>query len=134
MTRTPTPAELTAIRTGYTALRESQSPTSNIVEQVVFALGTAELLRAVCPPPRPMIVHPPALALTNREHEVVLCAAIGLSVETTAARLAIAEDTVRTHRAHALAKVGARTMAQAVARSICLGLLTMAQIKAGGRP
>jgi hypothetical protein len=44
MTHSPTPAERLAIRTGYAALLNSSSPTSSIVEQVVFALGSAGLL------------------------------------------------------------------------------------------
>ncbi len=44
MSVSPTPAELTAIRTGYAALAASNSPTSNVVETIVFALGAAKLL------------------------------------------------------------------------------------------
>ncbi|MHC3392052.1 hypothetical protein ACLQ2E_21695 [Streptomyces lavendulocolor] len=44
MTHSPTPAERLAIRTGYAALLNSSSPTSSIVEQIVFALGSAGLL------------------------------------------------------------------------------------------
>jgi endogenous inhibitor of DNA gyrase (YacG/DUF329 family) len=44
MTHSPTPAERLAIRTGNAALLRSASPTSHIVETVVFALGAAGLL------------------------------------------------------------------------------------------
>jgi hypothetical protein len=44
MTHSPTSAERLAIRTGNAALLNSASPTSHIVEQVVFALGAAGLL------------------------------------------------------------------------------------------
>lgn len=40
----PTPAERTAIKTAYAALRNSKSPTSYIVEQAVYALGAAQQL------------------------------------------------------------------------------------------
>lgn len=40
----PTPAERAAIKTGYAALLASKSPTSYIVEQVVYALGAVQLL------------------------------------------------------------------------------------------
>jgi hypothetical protein len=40
----PTPVERTAIRTGYAALHSASSPNSEVVEQIVFALGAAGLL------------------------------------------------------------------------------------------
>ncbi|MFI6639988.1 hypothetical protein [Streptomyces sp. NPDC050504] len=67
MTRTPTPVERQAIRTGYAALHESQSPNSEIVEQVVYALGAADLLRAVAAPavPSPLPVVAPQRVMTT---------------------------------------------------------------------
>jgi hypothetical protein len=40
----PTPVERTAIRTAYAALHSADSPNSEVVEQIVFALGAAGLL------------------------------------------------------------------------------------------
>ena len=41
MTNSPTPAERDAIREGYSALIREKSPTSHIVETIVFAFGRA---------------------------------------------------------------------------------------------
>jgi len=46
MTHSPTPAELLAIRTGNAALLNSPDSTCDIVSTIVFALGSACLLRS----------------------------------------------------------------------------------------
>ncbi len=44
MTHSPTPAERMALRVGHAALAMSANPCSDIVSQVVVALGSAQLL------------------------------------------------------------------------------------------
>lgn len=61
--------------------------------------------------------------LSRRELEVVQYAARGLSAPATAHALHRALETVRHHRKSAMAKLEARTMTQAVARALSLGLL-----------
>jgi len=56
--------------------------------------------------------------LTSREAEVVRCAASDLGVQETAECLCIGRETVKTHRAHAMAKLSCVTMAGAVAKFV----------------
>ena len=79
----------------------------------------AELLRlAEVAATRPPAVTPASsdLGLTPREREVLALLADGLSTRAAAARLGISPATVRNHVQHALAKLGVRTRAAAVAR------------------
>jgi DNA-binding CsgD family transcriptional regulator len=57
-------------------------------------------------------------ALTEREREVLVLIAIGASSESAAAELGVAGETVRTHVANAMAKLGAHTRAQAIALAL----------------
>lgn len=61
--------------------------------------------------------------LTAREKEVLFLVASGLEGKEIARELVVAHDTVRTHVAHALAKLGARSRAQAVAIAVRQGLI-----------
>ena len=56
-----------------------------------------------------------SIKLTQREAEVVRCAAEDLTIKETALRLFIGAETVKTHRRTALHKLGCHTMAGAVA-------------------
>jgi len=58
---------------------------------------------------------PKSNKLTSREAEVLRCAASDLGVQETAECLCIGRETAKTHRAHAMAKLGCVTMAGAVA-------------------
>ncbi len=60
--------------------------------------------------------------LSGRETEVVKLLAMGLSGPEVAEELRIAHNTVRTHTRNAMSKVGARSRAQLVAKSLGDGL------------
>ena len=61
--------------------------------------------------------------LTPRESEILSLVASGLESKEIARELFLSHDTVRTHVAHALAKLGARSRAQAVASAVRRGLI-----------
>jgi DNA-binding NarL/FixJ family response regulator len=61
--------------------------------------------------------------LTPRESEILSLVASGLESKEIARELFLSHDTVRTHVAHALAKLGARSRAQAVAIAVRRGLI-----------
>jgi DNA-binding CsgD family transcriptional regulator len=65
----------------------------------------------------------PPSPLTLREKEILVLVADGLESPEIARRLYLSPETVRTHVAHALQKVGARTRAGAVAKAVRSGLI-----------
>ncbi|MDQ3576889.1 MAG: response regulator transcription factor [Actinomycetota bacterium] len=74
---------------------------------------------------RPATVSPERLhGLTEREHEVLVCIARGLSNRELAQRLVIADNTVKTHVKRILTKLGARDRAQAIVIAYESGLMS----------
>jgi len=68
-------------------------------------------------------------ALTEREREVLLLLAQGYSNQEIGRDLQIAEDTVKTHVKHILAKLGVQSRTQAVLGAMRLGLVSSEQGK-----
>jgi NarL family two-component system response regulator LiaR len=64
-------------------------------------------------------------ALTGRESEVLRLLARGLSNKEIARDLHVSEDTVKTHVAHILAKLGVQSRTQAVLAAMRLGLVSL---------
>ena len=70
--------------------------------------------------------------LTPREIEVLAIAATGLQIHEIARRLFVSRETVKSHLAHAYAKLGARNRADAVARALQAGLIEL--VPGDGQP
>lgn len=68
------------------------------------------------------VVEEPAL-LSDREQEVLVCLAEGLTTMQIAARLFISENTVKTHIRHILDKLESSNRTEAVGKATQLGLL-----------
>jgi DNA-binding NarL/FixJ family response regulator len=63
--------------------------------------------------------------LTSREREILELIAEGANNRVVAARLAISRHTVKFHVASILAKLGARSRTEAVARAVRAGVLAV---------
>jgi DNA-binding NarL/FixJ family response regulator len=122
-----------AIRAGASGFLLKDAPPADLIAAVeVVARGDALLAPSVT---RRMIEHfvrdptarggrTPLPHLTERETEVLVQVARGLSNAEIAAELVIAEQTVKTHVSRVLGKLGARDRAQAVVAAYEGGLVT----------
>ncbi|MEU4739417.1 response regulator transcription factor [Actinosynnema sp. NPDC023658] len=122
-----------ALRAGASGFLLKHAPASELLAAVrVVARGEALLAPSVtkrliedfvrAQPVR--VVRPAALsALTERETEVLLLIAQGLSNGEIAAHLVLAEQTVKTHVSRVLMKLGLRDRAQAVIAAYESGLV-----------
>jgi DNA-binding NarL/FixJ family response regulator len=121
-----------AIRAGASGFLLKDAPPADLIAAVqVVARGDALLapsvtrrmiehfVRASAPRARPT----PLPQLTDREAEVLVQVARGLSNAEIAAELVIAEQTVKTHVSRVLGKLGARDRAQAVVAAYEGGLV-----------
>ncbi|MCB1021596.1 MAG: LuxR family transcriptional regulator [Acidobacteria bacterium] len=71
---------------------------------------------------------PRGSVLSAREQVVLACAAIGLNAPETAERIHRSVETVRIQRKSAMRKLGAHTIAQAVARAVNDGSITVEDV------
>jgi DNA-binding NarL/FixJ family response regulator len=103
---------LTAIRTVHRGDAViAPSTTRRLLEHLVTAL------------PADAVVHPGMNELTDREREVLVLMARGLSNTEIGGELYVAEATVKTHVGRILAKLGARDRVQAVVAAYETGLV-----------
>jgi DNA-binding NarL/FixJ family response regulator len=89
---------------------------------VAMIVAGAEAMPAVRVAERPAATGPLGVALTRRERLVLRAVSQGGSASRIAAELGISARTVERHTQSAMAKLGARNQARAVARSLELGL------------
>jgi DNA-binding NarL/FixJ family response regulator len=122
-----------ALRIGASGFLLKDTPSDRLLDAVrVAAAGDALLAPSItrrlierfarAARPEPGAV-PPALAeLTSRELEVLRLVARGLSNAEIAAELVLGENTIKTHVAHVLSKLGLRDRVQAVVLAYETGL------------
>ena len=121
-----------ALRAGASGFLLKDRPPQELVAAVrVVAAGDALLAPSVTrrlveefahrpdPPPSPAALD----ELTDREREVLVCMARGLSNQEIARELFVAETTVKTHVGRVLQKLGLRDRAQAVVLAYESGLV-----------
>jgi DNA-binding NarL/FixJ family response regulator len=121
-----------ALRAGASGFLLKDRPPQELVAAVrVVAAGDAllapsvtrrlveEFARRPDPPPPPAALD----ELTDREREVLVCMARGLSNQEIARELFVAETTVKTHVGRVLQKLGLRDRAQAVVLAYESGLV-----------
>jgi len=113
-----------ALRGGASGFLLKDSPTTDLLAAIrTVAAGeallaptiTKKLIAAFATQPAPITSSPPDLAgITDREREVFVLVAEGLSNAEIAQRLHISAGTAKTHVAHLLAKLNARDRVQLV--------------------
>jgi DNA-binding NarL/FixJ family response regulator len=121
-----------ALRAGASGFLLKRTEPENLVEAIrVVAAGEALLSPSVTRrlidefSKRPASVSPQRLSeLTEREREVLVCIAKGLSNQELAEHLFIADNTVKTHVKRILTKLGARDRAQAIVIAYESGLMS----------
>ncbi len=125
---------LAALRAGARGLLANDAAARDLVAAIrTIAAGAAVVAPAVLRrllervndrPPTPDAARSPALTLlTEREREVLMLVARGLSNAEIAHRLSVSETTVKTHVGHVLGKCGLRDRVQAVVLAYESGLV-----------
>lgn len=66
--------------------------------------------------------------LTNREQEVLMCLAIGLSDKAIGEKLGIRRSTAKSHRGNMLRKIGAHTHLRAVSLGLTRGFISLEEV------
>ncbi|KQX46337.1 MULTISPECIES: response regulator transcription factor [unclassified Streptomyces] len=122
-----------ALRAGASGFLLKETPPERLVTAVhTVAAGdmlfspsvTRRLIEAYAPAPAPEDCLPPAWrTVTNRENEVLVQVARGLSNGEIAQQLLLSEATVKTHLNRAMAKLGLSSRAQAVVFAYETGLV-----------
>ncbi|QIK83785.1 response regulator transcription factor [Sanguibacter sp. HDW7] len=123
---------LAALRAGASGFLGKGSRTSALLDAVRVVASGEELLsaaatraliaRVVDAPATPVAPSPELGGLTDREREMVVLVARGLSNEEIAAAEVLSPLTVKTHVNRAMAKLGARDRAQLVVMAYQAGL------------
>lgn len=67
--------------------------------------------------------------LTDRELEVLDAAAQGETMDETATRLWLSLETIKSHRRHVIAKLGARNLSHAIALAVRSEILSVDRIE-----
>jgi len=118
-----------ALRAGAAGVLARQSDAAEIVAAIAAVLaGLLVLDPGARETPAPLATTRAAALpepLTDREHQVLIMLARGLSNRRVAERLAISENTVKAHVAAILGKLGATTRTEAVTLGIRLGLVML---------
>ena len=124
---------LRAIRAGASGFLLKDAPPEDLLaairtvhagDAVIAPSSTRRLLEhLVTALPSDAPAHPGLGELTDREREVLVLMARGLPNTEIAARLVVAEATVKTHVGRVLAKIGARDRVQAVVTAYESGLV-----------
>ena len=106
--------------------RRLTRPRPTVVVQEVVREEVREVSAPTAPatPVAPDAARLERLGITRREHEILQLIAEGLSTREIADRLAVSENTVKTHTSRLLAKLNASRRTQAVQRAKEAGLLT----------
>jgi DNA-binding NarL/FixJ family response regulator len=122
-----------ALRAGASGFLLKSAPTAHLAQGVRLIADGGALLdpdltrrlveRHLAAPPPGDVVPPAVRALTEREREVLVEVARGLSNTEIAARLYVGEATVETHVNHILSKLGLRDRVQAVVLAYECGLI-----------
>lgn len=92
-------------------------------ELVIAAFAMAPLLAPALDAPAALAAAPDSRVLTGRERDVLARFAQGLRPDRIADRMGLSKRTVDMHAANARRKLGARTLAEAVAKSVRRGLI-----------
>lgn len=115
---------LTAVEAGAAGYLLKDAPTGELADAVRAAADGRTALSPAIQQRLMDRMRLPSATLTIRELEVVQLVAEGLSNDAIAARLVVTSATVKSHLAHAYAKLGVQSRTEAVALARQRGLVT----------